>query len=258
MSLNEELYSKIKETPYMIFNDGWIKFLNGDASSAIMLGKLINLHKYLSDCKKLEEDNSFFLTLTYITNTLGYSPHVQRRALSILEQKELVECKLIGFPQRRKVKLLIENIIKINDISVSKQKKKYKDKKQYYEDLNNSLYGTNMTPELLNTINTNIKLPMLEFMYAWSITYESHSREKFNWTPVNFGKLRQYFVPAYVLRKPFDYRRLRDYTNKVERGTDMSILGFIDWDRCEVEESPQHLWEVKDYYNIEGFGVKNG
>ena len=252
------LYAMMKKSPFIIINDIWIKKLQGDTTTAIILGKLINMYKYLEGCHKLEENNSFFTTVDYLKDNFGYTQAVQKRALTLLEQMGFLEYTLIGFPKQRFITLNIENILQLYEAEDSRQKKIYTDKKKYYEHLNESFYQSSMKVENLITINTNISMPLLEFMFAWSRTYLSHSLDRFDWTPENFGKLRWYFKPEYVERKPFDYRRLRDYTNKVDKTANMNILGFIDWDQCEAEQSPQHAWDINSYFYYKGFGVNNG
>ncbi len=226
---------------YTMLNHKLLISLGGDLSQAFMLSHLIGMYGYFRDAKMINEDGWFFQTINDIEKNCGITASIQRRALTLLEQKGIIGTRLMGSPPKRHFKLLlnkIEQLIGVDiriTIPLPDKESKILSRTEFYDALNKAI-GKSWTQTKIH--KGNIPINMAYFMYRWS--YEYHKDvgrdigNDFVWTPKSYGIVRHWFRSSYT-GKRYDYNKLLNFWKK---DGDREIYSFIQYDREQVECSP--------------------
>ena len=244
---------------YTMLNHKLMLSLEGDLSQAFMLSHLIGMYGYFRDSKMIDENGWFFQTVNDIESNCGISGSIQRRALTLLEQKGIIGTRLIGSPPKRHFKLYLDKIeqligVEINNmISPSKRESKTLSKTEFYEDLNNAI-SHSWTQTKIHKSNISIRLAF--FMYMWSYKYHKDIGRDvgndFVWTPKSYGIVRHWFRSSYT-GKRYDYNKLLNFWKK---DGDRDIYAFIQYDREQVESSPPDKLIAEKMSIYDRFGNK--
>ena len=95
---------------YIVVNKDLIKILN--LEGAVMLGQLASEYVYWENARKLE-DGYFYSTIEDIQEKTSLTAYQQRNVIKMLEEKELINVKLMGMPAKRYIKINENQVIKI-------------------------------------------------------------------------------------------------------------------------------------------------
>lgn len=85
-----------------------VKDLGSDA--AILLGVFCNSANYFDSRNLLTRDKFFYITIDYVEEQTGLSAHKQRKAVTILVEKGLIEVDFREMPAKRYIKVLPDKI----------------------------------------------------------------------------------------------------------------------------------------------------
>ncbi len=238
--MNSESFisSFLNQDRFVIVNELLIKALDGDCTTAVVLSRLISLHRYYSDNNQLL-DGYFFQTVKEIEGKLGINDYHQRKSISKLEEKEILKSKLIGSPPIRYFKLDFNRLEKLimKEIPLnSKPKKKLTEKTVFYSKLND-----NEDWFKIDSVRGNINRDLAEFMFA----FKKATSYKFpGWNPENYGILSRYFNKVYIKpNRPFDYRKLGSW---LQTSQSITIKNFIKFDEMAMEDGESPL-RVDDF-----------
>lgn len=95
---------------YIVVNKDLIKILN--LEGAVMFGQLASEYVYWESARKLE-DGYFYSTIEDIQEKTSLTAYQQRNVIKMLEEKELINVKLMGMPAKRYIKINENQVIKI-------------------------------------------------------------------------------------------------------------------------------------------------
>jgi hypothetical protein len=233
-----------------------LRGLQGDATTAIVLSKLIAFYEYNAKTGRL--NNGWFpFNAVYIEQTLGINEYHQRKSLDVLCSKGLIEVDFQGFPKRRFININFYNLqllLEGNSLNGKPKTKSTPDKTAFYAELN-----TAMATPVSDAVKCmgNIPADLFMFMYAWSKTYTILVGEgEWNWTPKQYGILKNYWKPCYT-DKRYDYSKLWDFIaimrseHKLTK-EDFTLQKWIDVNRSLADKSHVHQKTVQQFLNAEG------
>ena len=95
---------------YIVVNKDLIKILN--LEGAVMFGQLASEYVYWENARKLE-DGYFYSTIEDIQEKTSLTAYQQRNVIKMLEEKNLINVKLMGMPAKRYIKINENQVIKI-------------------------------------------------------------------------------------------------------------------------------------------------
>lgn len=95
--------SLISNTGYILANKSIANKFGLDC--AVLLGELASEYAYYEAAGKLSDDGSFFSTVENVKENTTLSENRQRRAINLLEESGILECKRKGIPAKRFIKI---------------------------------------------------------------------------------------------------------------------------------------------------------
>ena len=95
---------------FIVLNKELIKILG--LEEAILFGELCSEYDYWEKQDGLK-DGYFFSTIENIENNTTLSDHKQRKALTNLKEKNIIDIKIMGIPAKRYIKINYEQVLEI-------------------------------------------------------------------------------------------------------------------------------------------------
>lgn len=123
---------------------------------AILFGELASEYRYYKKNGELE-DGWFYSTVDNVEENTSLSDFRQRKAIKLLEEKNIIEVKIKGIPAKRYIKINEEQVLKLFDSQFFKNSRtsSLKNKEQDIEKLKGNNNNINNNKKNNNNINSS-------------------------------------------------------------------------------------------------------
>lgn len=111
------LLQAISSENFITVNRTLIKKLGLEA--AVLLGELASEHVYWSEREELK-DGFFFSTIENIEEKTGLTGYQQRQAINKLAEAGIIECKKMGIPAKRYIRIIEQQVVNLFNDKKSK------------------------------------------------------------------------------------------------------------------------------------------
>lgn len=132
---------------FVMVNKKLMRYLEGDGTSAVLLGELIASHKYHKQLGSLTMSDSFPIPSRRYKAVLGLSPYKHDRALKTLTTKGFIRVHKLGFPATKHVVLDFNKLTSVLSID-----EKAMEKENFYDNLNKMLNENVFTTSTIEPI----------------------------------------------------------------------------------------------------------
>lgn len=138
--INIDVINDLSTNDFLILNKKFLRYFK-DPGVAVFFAYLINNFSYYLKTNSLDENEFFFLKHKRIEEDTGISYHLMTRYIKLLEDKNLIESKLKGWPATKHIKLNLDKIDEVfnNKPIVQKPIKEKRSPKKFFETLNQNI-----------------------------------------------------------------------------------------------------------------------
>lgn len=244
----------LSQEGFVMVNERLLRSLQGNLYAAFLLEKLISKYQYYRKTNMIDDQGWFFQKVKDIENASMINDYKQRTAFDFLKDLGLINTRYDGKPPLRYFRINFSNIKNLIDMKENDfiYPSFSKEKEEFYRNLNEKAYtDVYQFREACGNIPTDIS----DFMFAWSLLWNTILVSKYLWSSKGFGILNNYWKLVYRGKKSFDYNSLWDYFKNIEiRKTPhlASIPNFIEFDRQRPETFIRMTYENFIHAVIEG------
>lgn len=138
---NLSVLSLLANDNYIVVNKDLVREWGIDV--AILFGELASEYNYYKKKRELDDD-WFYSTVENVEENTSLSDFKQRKAIKILEEKNIIEVKIKGIPAKRYIKINEEQVLKLfnskffNNLRTSTKKNKEQDSEKLKTNNNNT------------------------------------------------------------------------------------------------------------------------
>jgi hypothetical protein len=213
------LLQTLASDSFIAVNKRVLRFLEGDATAALLLSELLAMYRYHRDKGLLDViTDAFPASMHYIEKVLALSPYKQQRVLKVLQEKGLLVSFMQGMPASRWVHLHFEAIMAILEEPEIKQSA---DSVSFYDNLSQAAETKDVQTIKQATGN------MGELLSNAVLLISMTDINKKKWIPKSIGMLK-YVISHYNKGGVgFDYKRLERLIQESLAVGDSSIESVI-------------------------------
>ena len=237
--MNSENYvtSLLDQSSFVVVNEKLIKILKGDCTTAVLLSRLISLHKFYKDTGHADE--FFYQKVKDIEDKLGINDYFQRKSFDILKELGFINMKLEGSPPLRKFSINFITIHRViaNEFLSDKPKKPSMKASEFYKQINE-----NNDPTKVLSVSGNISHKLSIFLFVFKTALNNVFS---GWNPENYGRISTYLNRVYFKpKRPFSYHRLRNWMMSQEPKT---VANFIKFDQHQIDGLDEEFVTAEQY-----------
>ncbi len=253
MNINEDMFiAYLTNSRYTQVHDSFMKMFKGNGTDAFLLSNTISFYYMLKENKPEKlVDGFFYRTVSDIEEKFAINAYHQRESFRRMSEIGVITIIYSGPHALRRIKINFDKLYELfsidnNIIIIPKEKKslrfssglKKEVQLEFYKTLNDFIKNESFE-DYIHHGKGNIKRDLAEFLYAFNVKYNN-----FEWTPKQFGIVRNYWNQVYSNKK-FDYRSLLDFVGPINM--DNVLYEFLHYDSTRVENSPSLKMNVNEF-----------